>query len=102
MLRRVSLLVGAAAAPSAVLAGEVDLRMHDAHVTSEGVVAAESLLLNAQGATHLLFAGVVDRVLMAGQVVGPREDRVARLARRRVDALALVWARLRVARKELG
>jgi hypothetical protein len=66
------------------------------HVARECVVARKRLFLDAQCAAHLLLARVVDRVLVPGQVVGPREDGVAGLAGRGVDALALVRPRLRV------
>jgi len=83
---------------SAPALGQVDvIRVDDTQMAGEGVVPAERLLLGAQRTVHLLLAGIVDRVLVPGQIVRPREDGVARLARRWVDALALVWPRLRVA-----
>ena len=69
---------------------EVDvIRVDDTQMAGEGVVPAERLLLGAQRTVHLLLAGIVDRVLVPGQIVRSREDRVARLARRGVDSLAL-------------
>lgn len=88
------------ATTSAMLAGEVDLWMHDAHVPRQRIVAAEGLLLDAECAAHFLLARVVDGVLVARQVVGSREDGVARLAGGGVDALTLVWARLRIPLQE--
>jgi len=46
-----------------------DLGMHHAHVSREGIVARESLLLAAQRAADLLLAAIVDGVLVAGQVI---------------------------------
>jgi len=75
---------------SAPALGQVDvIRVDDTQMAGEGVVPAERLLLGAQRTVHLLLAGIVDRVLVPGQIVRPREDGVARLARRWVDALAL-------------
>lgn len=45
----------------------------------------------------LHLAVVVDSILVSGKIVGPREDRIARLASARVDALAFVRPSLRVA-----
>lgn len=47
---------------------------------------------------HLLLPRIVYGIFMSRKIVGPREDRIARLARRRIDALTLVRSRLRVAR----
>lgn len=85
---------------SAMLAREINLGMHHSHVTCQCVIAGKGLLLDAESAAHLLLAGIVDRVLVTGQVVRAREDSVARLARGWVDALTLVGARLRVALKD--
>jgi len=73
------------------------IRVHHSQMSGEGIVPAERLLLGAQRTVHFLLAGIVDRVLVPGQIVRSREDGVARLARRWVDALALVWPRLRIA-----
>lgn len=88
-------------AATAVLAREVDFWVHDAHVAGESVVAREGLLFDAESAAHLLLADVVDRVLMASEIIRTREDRVAGLSSCGIDALALVRASLAVARKEL-
>ena len=101
---------------SAAALRKVDvIRVHDSQMSGESIVPAERLLLGAQRTVHLLLAAVVDGVLVPGQIVRPREDGVARFARRWVDALALcqvstgdsysqgscctylVWARLRIA-----
>jgi len=73
------------------------IRVNDSEMSGERVVPAERLFLGAQRTVHFLLPGVVDRVLVPGQVVRAREDGVARFARRRVDSLALVWPRLRIA-----
>lgn len=52
--------------------------------------ATEGLLLSADVASHLLFTGVVDGVLMPRKIVGSREDCVAGLASAGVDAVAAV------------
>lgn len=64
--------------------------MYNTHVSCESVVARKGLLLTAMRALHLLLAIVVDGILVSRQVVGPREDGVARLARGWVNAAALV------------
>ena len=75
---------------SAAAFGEVDvIRVHHPQMSGESIVPAERLLLGAQRTVHLLLAGVVNRVLVPRQIVRPREDGVARLARRGIDALAL-------------
>ena len=56
-----------AAAP--LLAREVNVGMHDPHVPGERVTAGEGLLLRAEAASDFLLAVVVNRVLMASQVV---------------------------------
>jgi len=72
------------------------LRVHHAQMPCQCIVSAERLLLGAQRTVHLLLPGVVDGVLVPGQIVGPRENRVARLPRGRIDSFALVRPRLRV------
>lgn len=71
--------------------------MHHPHVSCQRVVPAERLLLRTDRAVHLLLPRIVDGVLVAGQIVGPREDGVAGLSGRRVNSLAFVRPRLRVA-----
>ena len=65
------------------------LGMHNTQMSCQCVIPAECLLLGAQRTVHFLLPGVMDRVLVPGQIVRSREDRVARLARRGVDSLAL-------------
>lgn len=60
------------------------------------VVPRKGLLLGAEVTADLLLACVVDGILVAGEVVGAREDGVARLAGGGVDALAFVWSGLAV------
>ena len=43
--------------------------MHDPHVPGERVTAGKGLLLRTEAAPDFLLAVVVDRVLMASQVV---------------------------------
>lgn len=59
-------------------------------VSCECVCTAKRLLLIAEIAPYLLFACVVDRVLVPREIVGPRENSVTRLASTRVDAVAFV------------
>ena len=80
-----------------VLTREVNLRVHNAHVPCQCIVAREGLLLNTKCTAHLLLASIVNGVLVTGKVVWSREDRVARLARCGVDALTLVRPRLGIA-----
>ena len=51
-------------APPSCLAREIHIRMDDAHVTSERVVPAESLLFGAEMTPHFLLAIVVDCVFV--------------------------------------
>ena len=71
--------------------------MAHAEVPSEGIVSAEGLLLGAQVTPHLLLAGIVDGILVPREVVRAREDRVAGLAGRGVDAFTAVGPFLCVA-----
>jgi len=82
-----------------MLAREIDLRMNNAHVTSERIIPRKGLLLDAQRTSHLLLARVVNGVLMTSQVVRSRKDSVAWLSGCGIDALAFVRAGLRVARQ---
>lgn len=91
-------LVGSLPTASSLLAWPIDFGMHHPHVSRERIVTGEGFLLRAEMTADLLLARVVDRVLVAREIVGPREDRVAWLSGRRVDPLALVGAGLRVAR----
>ena len=79
---------------------EIDLGMHNPHVPSKRIVPAERLVLTAILTPDLLLAAVVDRVLVASQIVRPAEDGIARLAGARVDARALVRTNLAVAGQE--
>lgn len=88
-----------AAAPTSTL-GEIHMVwVAHAEVPCKGVVPTERLLLRAQVTAHLLLARVVDGVLVPCEVVRPREDGVARLPSRGVDALALVGSFLGVAER---
>jgi hypothetical protein len=59
--------VVSSAAP--VLTGEVDLRMDDAHVPCESIVAGKGLLLDTQCATNLLLARVVNRIFVSSEII---------------------------------
>lgn len=83
-------------APLAVLAGEFQVRVADTVVSGKRIGAAECLLLGAHIAPDLFLPCIVDGTLVSGQIVGSRENRVARLASARVDALAFVRSCLRV------
>lgn len=87
------------AAPATALGRVHVIGVADAEVPGERIVATEGFLFRAQVAAHLLLARVVDGVLVPGEVVRAREDRVARLVGRGVDALAAVRSFLRVARR---
>ncbi len=76
--------------------------MHHAHVPCQGIVPTERLLLRAQVTSDLLLAIAVDRVFMSCEVVASAEDRIAGLAGRRIDSLALVWTGLVVAGDVVG
>ncbi len=61
---------GGVSAPSTVLAGELDIWMTDAIVSSESIRSAERLLFCAQVASHFLLACVVYRVLVSREIIG--------------------------------
>jgi len=83
-------------APTPMLAWKVNVRVTDTEVPGQRIVAAEGLLLGAQVAAHLLLARVVDRVFVAREIVGPREDGIAGLASRRVYTLTAMRTCLRI------
>lgn len=93
-------LIAASSFP--VLAGEVNFRVDNPHVSGESVVAREGLLFHTESTSRLHFSRVVNGILMSGQVVRSREDRVARLSSGRVDAIAFVRPCLTVTSKQLG
>jgi len=64
--------------------------MYHAHMSSQCVVAGESLFFRAQVTSDLLLAPIVNGVLVPRQIVRPREDRVAGLARAGVDPITAV------------
>jgi len=51
--------------------------------------------------TDLHFEAVVDGVLVSGEIIRPREDRVARLARAGIDPIASMWSGLRIAQGQI-
>lgn len=85
-----------AAAASPLLAVKLDIRMAHTIVSSERIRTAELLVVGAKVAAHFLFPSIVDSVLVAGEVVGPREDRVAWLAGAWVDPVTAVGTSLAV------
>jgi len=84
----------------AMLTGEINFRVYNAHMPRQRIVTAERLLLDTKRTTDFLLAYVVNCIFMSGEVVRPGEDGVAGLARGGVDALAFVWTRLRVPLQE--
>jgi len=75
------------------------IRMAHSEVACKGIVPTEGLLLGTQVTAHLLLACVVDRILVSCEIVRSRENGVAGLAGRRVNALALVGPVLGVAKR---
>lgn len=65
-------------------------------MSGEGVCTAECLLFSADVTSHLLLSSVVDSILVAGKVVWPRENGVARLASAWVDSITTMRTSLTV------
>lgn len=63
------------------LAGPINIRMHDPHVSGEGIISGESLLVGAQMTSCFRLACVVNCVFVTGEVIWTGEDGVARFAR---------------------
>lgn len=82
---------------ASLLARPINFGMHNAHMPCKGIIPTEGLLFGAQVASDLKLARIVDRIFVPSQIVRSREDRIARLSSRWVDALALVRSSLRVA-----
>jgi hypothetical protein len=55
--------------------------MADPEMSRERIIPGEGLLFGAQMTAHFLLSRVVDRVFMSSEIIRPREDGVARLAR---------------------
>lgn len=53
-----------------VLAGEINIGMHNAHVPGESIAARKRLLVGAKCTAHLLLSSIVNGVLMTGEVIG--------------------------------
>lgn len=81
---------------SSVLAGELNIRVTNSVVSRKRISATECLLLGTQVAVHLLLLGIVNGILVPGQVVGPREDGIAGLASAWVDAVTAMGSGLAV------
>lgn len=79
-----------------MLAGELNIRVTNSVVSRKRISATERLLLGTQVAVHLLLLGVVDGILVPGQIVGPREDGIAGLASAWVDAVTAMGSGLAV------
>lgn len=92
----VSLPVRLSSTASSVLAGELNIRVTNSVVSRKRIGATECLLLGTQVAVHLLLLGVVNGILVPGQIVGPREDGIARLASAWVDAVTAMGSGLAV------
>jgi len=82
--------------PSAVLAGKFDVRVTHTIMSSKSVGSAECLLIRAEVASYFLFPRVVNRVLVARQIIWSGEDSAAWLPSAGVDAIAFVWPGLAV------
>lgn len=82
-----------------LFARPTNLGMDNPHMPRKCVIAGKGFLLRAQMAADLLFSRIVDRIFMPRKIIWPRENGVARLARRRIDALAFVRTRLRVSQR---
>ena len=80
-----------------LLAGPVNFRVDYPHVPCQSIIARERLFLRAQMTADLLFAGVVDRILVPRKVVRSRKHRIAGLPCRRILPHTPVGAGLRVA-----
>lgn len=63
--------------------------VHHSHMPCECIVAAEGLLFLANWTMHFLLPGIVDGVLVPSEIVRPRENGVAGLARGGVNPFAL-------------
>lgn len=85
-----------------LLTHPVHVRMYNAHVSSKRIVTGEGLFFRTQMAPDLLLPCIVYRVFVSGKVVGSGKDRIARLARARVDTVASVRACLRVSQGQIG
>jgi len=82
--------------PPAVLSRELDIWVADSVMPGQGVGATEGLLLCAKVTANLLLSGVVYRVFVPCEVVGPGEDCAAWFAGTGIDAIAAVGTSLRV------
>jgi hypothetical protein len=84
------------ATASPMPAGKLDLRMAHTIVPRESIGATKCLLVGAEITTHLLLPCIVYRVLVTSEVVGSREDSIARFPGARIDAITPVWPSLTV------
>jgi len=88
--------------PSAPLALKVNFRVNDSHMSRQSIVTTERLLFATVLASNLLLSAVVNGVLVPSEVIWSTEYGSAWLACTRVDAIALVWASLRIAGEQCG
>ena len=79
-----------------LLSRPIDIWMYHAHVSRQSVIARKALFFRTDVAVYFLLARIVDRILMSRKIVGSREDRVARLARRGINSVASMRPSLRV------
>jgi len=70
--------------------------MNNPHMSGQRVVPAECLLLGTKMTADFLLAPIVYRIFMPGKIIRPRENGIARLAGRWVDAVAFVRSGLRI------
>ena len=66
--------------------------MHNPHMPRQCIISTKRLLLGTQPTSDFLFPAIVDRVLVACQIVTAREDGVAGFSRGGVQAGAFVGA----------
>ena len=85
---------------SPALAGPVNIRVHNSHVSGQRVISGESFFLGTKMTSHLLLPRVVNSVLVTCKIIRPRKDRIARLAGAGVYALTFVRTGLRVAERD--
>ena len=87
---------------SALLAREFATWVADAVMPSECVRPAERLYVGAEMTPVLSLACIVNCILVACKIVGPREDGVARIPGAWVNTVAQVWSCLAIQDKCLG
>jgi len=79
-----------------MLARKLHVRVAYPVMPGKCVCATECFLFGAEVASHLLLASVVNGVFVAGKVIWPRENSVARFASAWVDSITAMWTSLAV------